>query len=422
MPRRLTLLCALLLSLIPASAADAARAPCRPDGTGPVCQVWTGKVTAVNDGDTVDVDINGDGKKRSFPIRFIGIQATELKVHSPNPRKRRGECHAKEATAFVEKLVRKAHGRVRLTSPKPRYDAKGRLLRSVNVRLGGHWVDLGQREMAAGKTFWLPYDRVWDRIYNELGQRAARKGIGIWDKTHCGVGPSQDVPLKLWVMSDPFGDETADRNGEWTKIQNLSTTKPISLAGWWVRDSDQRRFTFPAGTVIEPGQTVTLYAGRGRRTRNEFHWGIDTSVWENTVMGEGVGDGSYLFDPKGDLRAWMVYPCLVACSDPNQGAVEITANPRADENVRVRNVSSHAVDLYGYELRFPGGYAFPEGTVLDPGQEVRVNIQGSPSSDTSRVLHLGNSGPYMPDGGGSVELTTFDEIRLACDAWGSGHC
>jgi hypothetical protein len=51
-----------------------------------------------------------------------------------------------------------------------------------------------------------------------------------------------------------------------------------------------------------------------------------------------------------------------------------------------------------------------------------VNIEGSPSTDSPRVLHLGNSGPYMPDSGGSVELTTFSEVRLACDAWGNGHC
>jgi hypothetical protein len=102
--------------------------------------------------------------------------------------------------------------------------------------------------------------------------------------------------------------------------------------------------------------------------------------------------------------------------------VRVTANPFGNEFVMVTNVSSRVVDLYGYELRFPGGYAFPEGSVLQPGQSTRVNIEGSPSTNNARALHLGRSAPYMPDSGGSVELTTFSEIRLACDSWGSGRC
>ena len=35
-----------------------------------------------------------------------------------------------------------------------------------------------------------------------------------------------------------------------------------------------------------------------------------------------MGDGAYLFDPQGDLRASMTYPCRIACTDPYQGAVE----------------------------------------------------------------------------------------------------
>jgi len=419
---RLTILFTLLLALVPATA-QAKRGPCRPDGTGPTCQVWTGKVTSINDGDTFDVDIDGDHKKRSYHIRFIGIQAMELTVHSENPRKRRGQCHGLEATNFVVNQVRKAHKRVRLTTQHPTTDHLGRWFRTPQLRIGGKWVDLGELEMQRGLTLWMHHEPSIDKLYNELEQQAALRGIGMFDTTHCGVGPDQDVPLKVWVMSDPFGDERLDGfNTEWVKIQNLNPTKSISLARWWMRDSELRRYTFPAGTVIPAGRTITLHVGRGNRSATDFYWGLHESVWENSIDGAGVGDGGYLFDPKGDLRAWMIYPCLVQCSDPNQGAVRVTASPGGNEFVRVTNVSSHVVDLYGYELRFPGGYAFPEGTVLDPGQSVRVDIEGSPSNDSSRVLHLGHSGPYMPDSGGSVELTNFSETRLGCDSWGSGHC
>jgi endonuclease YncB( thermonuclease family) len=417
------LLSALFLLLVPA-AAMAKTGPCRPDGSGPKCQVWTGKVTSINDGDTFAVDIAGDGKKRSYAIRFIGVQAMEQTRYNKDPKKRRGECHALQATNLVEKMVRQAHGRVRLTAQRPRTDTRGRLLRSVNLRIGGRWVDVGEQEMATGVTLWMHnnHESAWNKIYNRLGQTAARQGIGIWNKTTCGVGPAQDVPLKVWVMSDPFGDDNRNKNAEWIRVQNLSPTKTVSLARWWVRDSGHRLFKFPGRTSLSPGEALIVHVGRGRSSGNSYYWGLTDTIFENSVNGDDVGDGAYLFDPKGDLRAWLVYPCLVSCSDPNQGAVRVIAHPSGREYVRVVNVSGHSVDLFGYQLRMPGAYAFPRGTVLDPGDDVEVDVGGNPANDNSRVLHMGMSGLYLVDRGGAVSVATFDEIDLACDSWGNGHC
>jgi hypothetical protein len=35
---------------------------------------------------------------------------------------------------------------------------------------------------------------------------------------------------------------------------------------------------------------------------------------------------------------------------------------------------------------------------------------------------MGINGPYLPDRGGAMSVTTFDEIVLNCDSWGSGRC
>jgi hypothetical protein len=153
-----------------------------------------------------------------------------------------------------------------------------------------------------------------------------------------------------------------------------------------------------------------------------FYWGLTGTVFENSANGGDVGDGAYLFDPQGDLRSYQVYPCLVACSDPNQGAVRITAHAMRREYVTVRNISTHPVSLYGYELRLPGGYGFGENSILEPGEAMEVDVMGDPSEDTRLVRHAGVNGPYLPDRGGAVSLTTFDEIVLACDSWGSGSC
>jgi endonuclease YncB( thermonuclease family) len=413
------------LAFLPlATPAKGATGPCRPDGAGPTCRIWAARVVDVNDGDTIDVDIDGDGSHHRYSIRFIGVQAMEQTRYSRTPSKRRGQCHALEATNLVERLIKRGRHRVRLTAQSPRKDGRGRLFRSVAVKIGGRWRDIGEQEMAEGATLWMHVanETAWNRRYNALGQQAARKHLGLWNPTTCGAGPSQNVPLRLWAMSDPLGDDTVNVNSEYVKIQNLSPTASVSLGRWWVRDSGLRRFTFPPDAELGPGQTITVHSGRGTGAGDTFYWGLPGTVFENSANGGDAGDGAYLFDPQGDLRSYMVYPCLVACSDPNQGAVQVIQHAVGREYVLVRNVSNHPVDLYGYELRTPGGYGFGQNSVLQPGETIEIDALGDPSRDTRLVRHMGINGPYLPDSGGAVSVTTFDEIVLACDSWRSGHC
>jgi endonuclease YncB( thermonuclease family) len=382
---------------------------------------WVAPVVSVDDGDTIHVRLNG----RLKTVRISSIQAMEQSVYSPHPDKRRGECHALEATARLEQLIRAGHRRVRLGAQDARSHAGYRLRRSVAVRIGGRWRDVGLTLIREGHALWMAgttEDR-WNRAYNEAEQRARLDGAGLWNPAHCGRGPEQDVPLRLWVSSDPVGKDTDNINGEFIRIQNQGTTA-VPLGHWWVRDSMLRRFTFPAGTVLEPGHTVTVRVGRGTASGETFYWGLGDPAFEN-ANGDGrdLGDGGYLFDPQGDLRAAMVYPCLVACSDPNQGAVAVIAHPRRPESISVRNTSDHPVDLYGYELALPGStYDFGDWPALAPGQAVQVDVNGDPADDTAPQRYWGLGRLILPDPGGVVRLTTFTDITLACDAWGSGSC
>ena len=382
-------------------------------------RTWPARFVSINDGDTIDARVGG----RVFTVRLSAMQAMEQHTYSSNPGKRTGECNAVEATSRLEQLIRASHGRLRLSAQDPRSHAGARLRRWVAVRVGGRWRDTGEIRSREGHALWMPNttEYAMNRRYNEAEQQARLAGKGLWDPTHCGPGPHQDVPLKLWVRSDPPGIDTASLSGEWLKIQNLGTVA-VPLARWWVRDSMLRRYTFPAGAVLEPGRTITVYVGPGQDTAESFHWGLKLPIFENATD-RNMGDGGYLFDPQGDLRAAMVYPCLVQCSDPNQGAVALDVQPRGAEYVHVRNVTDHAVDLYHYELAIKGStYPFDEGTVIAPGASLVVDVQGSPSSDTATTRHWGFDGSMLRDGGGSVSLTTFDQIALACDAWGSGSC
>jgi endonuclease YncB( thermonuclease family) len=413
---RLLVLLLILLCLAPA--ALAASGPCRTDG-GPRCRFWTAKVVTIDDGDTIHVRLAG----RIRTVRFIGIQAMEQSVYTHVVSQRRGECHALEATARLERMIHPG-STVRLAAQDPASHAGYRLRRSVAYRSGGRWHDIGQVMMREGYTLFLvgTIETAWNRLYNRLGQEAAQRHVNMFDTTHCGSGPDQDVPLRVWVSSDPLSADTQHVNGEFMKVQNRSATKTLSLAHWWIRDSLLRRFEFPAGTKVGPGDTATVFVGRGQRSANSFYWGFSRPIFENPDARD-LGNGAYLFDPKGDLRAWMIYPCLAACTDPLQGTIEVSAHPTRPEYARFHNVSDRPVDLYGYAMAIPGStYPFPVDSVVQPGETLQVDVAGDPSADTRLRKSWGLDGRWLPDPGGSVSLTTFSYITLGCDRWGSGRC
>jgi endonuclease YncB( thermonuclease family) len=130
-------LVAIGLWLLAAATAQARTGPCFPGARGAPCHFQTARVTSVNDGDTVYVDLDGDGSRRIYSVRFRAVQAMELHRYSDRRSQRRGECHAVAAANRVDDLVRASHRRVRLSTQVPANDHLGRLIRWVAVRRHG---------------------------------------------------------------------------------------------------------------------------------------------------------------------------------------------------------------------------------------------------------------------------------------------
>ena len=446
MRRPLLALLATLASLLPLLAAApgaqaATRGPCIAGAAGPTCHFWTGKVTFIADGDTIRVDLDDDGTSAEQTIRFTGINAMELTRYSKYPARRRGACMGLEATAFIERYIRQSRGIVRLSAQHPGSHSNKRLRRSVEVRVGGAWRDLSRLEMEAGLALWLPNGDEWahNREYNELAEQAAAAHRGLYDPAACAGGPSPDAQLAVDVNWDADGPDQKNRNGEWVDIRNTGTTD-VPLAGWWLRDSWLRisrdhipGYIFPSYAVVPAGGSVRLYAGCGDdspATPGRFHWCQPDSVFEN-ADGKGVGDGGYLFDPRGNLRASMIYPCRVACSSALSGKVRIDVHPTTPESIAITNVSGEAIDLAGSLLKlhltglrstFIWGYPFGAGSVLQPGETLRVIPDGAPENSTRLERFLGR-GPYiLTDGGNVVSLRTANDFVIACQGWGTKHC
>ncbi|WP_328477564.1 lamin tail domain-containing protein [Actinoplanes sp. NBC_00393] len=290
--------------------AQAATTACTTYAGSPRCQVWTGKVSWVADGDTLRVDVAGDGTTALKSIRLIGVQAMEQTVYSPDAAKRRGACHSLAATARVEQLVKAGGGKVRLTSIKSSSKSGGRPLRSAAVKINGKWQDIGLDLVRRGHALWLPFagEWAWDDAYRRAAKAAAREHRNLYDTDKCGSGPAQSAGLSLRVNGDAPGVDQDNLNGEWFRIGNRSS-KAVSLAGWWVRDSALRRYTFRSGTVVPARGVLYVHVGKGKNTATHKYWGLTQPIFTNyDPANRSYGDGGYLFDPKGDLRAWMIYP------------------------------------------------------------------------------------------------------------------
>lgn len=305
-----TALATAALLLAPAAAHATTSGPCTSAVDSPRCTFWTGKVTFVDDGDTVDVSIGGGGTRR---IRITGLNAMELSRYSASRSHRRGACHAVAATNRLERLLRRGHWRVRLAAQNQGSHSGHRTRRAVYTRIHGRWIDTARTLVAEGHALFLPNDEewAWNREYEMLAQQAAVRGLRLWNPRGCGPGAARNAALKIAVNYDPPGDEFEDVNGEWARISNGSGTR-VRLAGWWFRDSALRRYTFPRAAAIPAHGSVLLRMGRGQNGGGVFHWGLGTPPFQNPSYDRrGVGDGGYLFDPRGNLRAWAMYPWLL---------------------------------------------------------------------------------------------------------------
>jgi endonuclease YncB( thermonuclease family) len=257
-------------------------------------------------------------------IRLLGLQAMELTDYS-RAHGRKGECHAVEAAERLEFLLqgrRVKRRKIRIASFRASSRTagrRGRLRRGIAYKSGGHWHDVGAALMREGHALWDPNGKewAWNRRYGKLASRAALARRGIWDTDHCSDGPNPGAALKLKVRWDAPHNDARHVNGEWVRIKNRDPLNPLSLHRWWIRDSALRRFRLPSTAVIPPGGSIRVRVGKGSNNALNFFWGQSEPVFENVKRGRrGVGDGAYLFDPQGDLRAWRMYPCRPGCGGP----------------------------------------------------------------------------------------------------------
>jgi hypothetical protein len=103
------------------------------------------------------------------------------------------------------------------------------------------------------------------------------------------------------VEYNPDGPDNELLSEETVTIVNEGYGR-VSISGWVMRDESSRnRFTFPSGTVLAPGDSVTVVTGCEGGPAGAIRWCNDGAVWSND------GDTIIVSDTLGNAVIWHWY-------------------------------------------------------------------------------------------------------------------
>jgi micrococcal nuclease len=245
-------------------------------------------VTSVTDGDTIDVHIDG----AQATVRLLGINAPE-----------QDECWGPESTLNLGTLI---DGRdILLVSGEEDTDEFGRLLRYVYLDEPDGPIFINSVMVQLGNAGGLSNGHQHERVFKGLEASAFQSGAGMWGTFVCGdaEGIAADRPVIRVgdVQYDPDGPDNERLDEETVTIVNEGYGR-VSISGWVLRDESSRnRMTFPNGTVLAPGDSITVVTGCTGGPADAIYWCNDGAVWSNQ------GDTVVVSDTLGNAVIWHWY-------------------------------------------------------------------------------------------------------------------
>ena len=240
------------------------------------------------------------------------------------------------------------------------------------------------------------YSRVPDGTGNFVDQAATRGALNIVTEE-----PGDEEPGSGLVIN-----EINSSPDDWVEIMNTGT-EALDISGFEIRDnSDDHRWQFPAGTVIQPGALLLVDAQSTGNVYDDQTGTYAAGTFE-AAIGIGSGDSIRLYDGTGSLLdeySWTDhasysgdaalasfgrYPdgtgsfCLMPETPgtanqwyaPSVVINEVESNGDDTDWVEIMNTGSSAVDISGWYMydNDPVGHAsdvtpVAEGTILNPGE------------------------------------------------------
>jgi len=251
-------------------------------------QFEQGLVTKVVDGDTIDVEIDGE----TFAVRYIGMDAAE----SGEPFWR--EARDKNA-ALVEGVM------VALIQDVSPRDSFERLLRYVFLA-DGTFVNEEMVRTGYARAMAYPPDTACEDQLNQAQQDAQQRGVGIWARALATNTPStalSGVTILVEPSCSQFnapGDDNNNKNEEYVCLKNPGN-QAVDLTAWTIEDGYGWTYTFQHFS-LDPGDLVLLHTGCGTDTAEDLFWcRTETAIWNNG------GDCVHLKDTQGELIEEFCY-------------------------------------------------------------------------------------------------------------------
>lgn len=102
------------------------------------------------------------------------------------------------------------------------------------------------------------------------------------------------------IHADAEGADGENLDDEYIVLENTGSSS-VDLSNWELADAADHTYTFPTGTVLEPGERLTIYTGSGSDTETALYWGQSAPVWNND------GDTVILRDDQGTIRLEEAY-------------------------------------------------------------------------------------------------------------------
>ena len=273
-----------------------------PEETGRV----QARVVAVIDGDTIDVEIDG----QVYTVRYLGIDCPEA------------DCDMGIIASDINRAL-VAGKWVELEKDISETDEYDRLLRYVYV--GGVLVNAELIRLGYAHAVTLDPDLAHADEFLQLEQDARLDGRGMWglEASPTPAQPTPEPPTPTPVPPTPAvtpppvapseiavnpdccqfnspGNDNYSKEEEYVCLTN-SGGQAADITGWYLRDEYGWGYTFPQFTLA-PGATVRVRTGCGTNSTTDLYWCKDeTAVWNND------GDTVFLFDADGNLVAQYSY-------------------------------------------------------------------------------------------------------------------
>ncbi len=390
-------------------------------------QVWeTAIVSRIVDGDTLLVNDSVTGAESR--IRLLGINSPEKDAKAKG-----GQCGGWQAMDALSALL-PLGSTVRLLSSDPNSRGKDarpqRVVLAQNPITGEYDFDVAwaMAERGWGLWFTVAKEASMSSLYREVIAGAQARKEGMWNPNLCGELEQPDASVDLRITRGAINSSPTD---EWVTVRNTGAAD-VDLSGWTLRDSGNTGwFTFPGGSIINPGDFRVVHTGARPSTVND-----PRSLYANARLrlypdpGTGrpntlLGDGSYLLDRYGNYRFWREYPCTIECAaDPLNGSIiieDISLGKKrgkaraATQWMRLLNRSDITQCLDGYRIETGNTrYRFPSGTCIAPGGTWSLRVgKGRPLSNTA---YLGKTVPVLWTSGSIAIYSDRDQI-IARRSW-----